>query len=107
MSRDLANPRNPPTLVGPLGLAAWAGRDGEPSVRLLGLSTGDESAAEEGKMSDVETVGAGSTVTSSAASTTTAVPATPTASHGIPRVPAIDCHMATSAHTPNTSQATT
>jgi hypothetical protein len=93
--------------VRPDGLAAWAGRDGEPSVRLLGVSTGEELAEDEGKMSAVETVGAGRTATSSTATTATATPATPSVSHGTPRVPDIDCHMATSPQTPHTIQATT
>ena len=71
------------------------------------MSTGGDPADDEGKMSDVDTFGAGSTATSSAATTSTATPAPPRVSHGTPRVPDIDCHMATSPHTPNATQATT
>ena len=101
VSRDLAKPRKPPTPVRPVGLAAWAGSEADPSVRLLGLSTGDELADDEGKMREVETLGAGSTATSRAATAATATPATPRVSQGTPRVPDIDCHMATSPHTPH------
>ena len=107
VSSDLANPRKPPTPIRLLELAAWAGSDAEPSVRLLGLSTGEEFGEREGKMSDVDTRGAGSRATSSPATTSTTMPATPRVSQGTPPMPAIDCHMATSPHTPNAIHRTT
>ncbi len=107
VSSDLANPRNPPTPVRPVGLAAWAGREADPSVRLLGLSTGDELADEEGKMSEVETFGAGRKATRAKATTATATPVTARVSQGTLRAPAMDCHIDTSPHSPTATQATT
>src|SRR5271163_4398666 len=107
VSSDLANPKNPPTPMRPVGLAAWAGRDADPSVRLLGESTGEEAPEAEGKMSEVDTLGAGSTATTSTATTSTAVPATPRVAQGMPPVPDIDCHMATSPKMLKAAQATT
>ena len=107
VSSDLAKPRNPPTPIRPVGLAAWAGSEGDPSVRVLGVSTGDESAASEGKMSDVETRGAGRRETSSTATAAIAATATPRESQGTPVVPDIDCHMDTSPHTPKATHSTT
>src|ERR1700730_1849420 len=106
VSRDLAKPRKPPTPVGPVGLAACAGSDAAPSVRLFELLTGDP-VEEEGKMSEVETRGAGRTETNRTATTATAAPVAPRVSHGIPLDPDMDCHMATSPHTPKATQATT
>jgi hypothetical protein len=107
VSRDLAKPRKPPTPVRPLGLAAWAGSEAEPSVRLLGLSTGDEFADEDGKMREVETFGAGRKATSRKATTTTTTPVTPRVSQGTLWAPAMDCHMDTSPQRPTATQATT
>ena len=107
MSRDLAKPRKPPTPVRPLGLAAWAGSDADPSVRLLGESTDDELAAADGKISEVDTLGAGSTDTRSRATTATATPVTARVIQGTPRAPAMDCHMATRPHRPQATHATT
>jgi hypothetical protein len=88
-------------------LAAWAGREPEPSVRLVGLSTDEELGELDGKMSDVETRGAGRTATRRAAITRTVGPAIDTVRHGKPRTPAIDCHMDTSPQMPQAIQATT
>ena len=74
---------------------------------MLGLSTGEELADDDGKISEVDTVGAGSTATRATARPATTAPALPRVIHGTPRVPDMDCHMATRPHTPNTTQATT
>src|ERR1039458_5147554 len=64
VSSDLAKPRKPPTPVRPFGLAAWAGNPADPpSVRLLGLVTGPSPADDDGKMSEVDTWGAGRSAT--------------------------------------------
>jgi len=107
VSSDLAKPRNPPTPVRPVGLAAWAGREAEPSVRLLGLSTGEELADEDGKMRDVETFGAGRNATSRTATITTTRPVAPRVGQGTLRAPAMDCHMDTRPQRPQATQATT
>ena len=107
VSSDLANPRNPPTPVLPAGLAAWAGSAPLPSVRLDGLSTGEELAAEEVNTRAVDTRGAGRTPTRRTAATATRAPAPRSGSQGTPRVSDSDCHMATRPQTPQPTQART
>ena len=107
VSRDVAKPRKPPTRVRPLALAAWAGSEADPSVRLLGLSTGGEPADEDGKTSEVETFGGGQRHHQQRGHHRTASPASAQGEPGDARVPAIDCHMATSPHTQQATQAST
>ncbi len=107
VSRESAKPKNPPTPVRPLALAAWAGSEAAPSVRRLEVSTGEAAPADEGKISDVDARGAGSSATSTTATTSTATPAVAAVSHGIPRIPDIDWYMATSPHRQHRTQRTT
>ena len=109
VSRDLAKPRNPPTPVA-AGGAGGMGRQGRRRRRsgCSGVSTGEESPDDEGKMSEVDTFGAGQhDHQQRRPPPPRPVPATPRVSQGTPRVPAIDCHMATSPQMPKATQATT
>src|SRR5665213_1090697 len=107
VSSDLANPRKPPTPVRPAASAAWAGRAPLPSVKLVGEETACEFGDAEVKASDVDTFGAGRTATSATAATATRAPAATRDRHGTPFVSDNDCHMATSPHTPQPTQART